>query len=117
MGPAIVQLWNARWHFALNMKGDGVFTITDVGLMAKYVFFAPGDALILSVLGYQPALATFFEMDASWLYSWKSTVISIIAWILALRIIGEIVFEMEEKSRARAAARQAHRQESERSQG
>jgi hypothetical protein len=93
-----LQLWQARWHFAADMNGDGVFTISDVWLMAKYVYFAPGDALILSVMAVSPKLATFFEIDAGWLYGWVSSVISGIIWFW---MFGTILWaSIEEKKKA-----------------
>jgi hypothetical protein len=85
--PAMTLLWNARWHFAADMNGDGIFTISDVWLMVKYVYFAPGDLVIFAHLSDRE-LPTLFELDASWLYGWTSGVISGLVWFIVLGIIG-----------------------------
>ena len=83
----MILLWNARWHFAADMNGDGVFTITDVWLMVKYVYFAPGDLIIFAHLSDRE-LPTLFELDANWLCGWTSGVISGVIWFMVLGIIG-----------------------------
>ena len=88
--PAMTLLWNARWYFALDMNGDGIFTIDDVWLMVKYVYFAPGDLVIFAHMA-DPDLPTLVEVDGSWLYGWTSSVISGIVWFVVLGIIGAIV--------------------------
>jgi hypothetical protein len=89
------------------MHGDGVFTISDVWLMVKYVYFAPGDLLILSLMAENPKFAAFLELDASSLYGWKSGVISGIAWLIALSAVRAIASAMGEKSN-RYAMREKH---------
>jgi hypothetical protein len=94
--PAMTLVWNARWHFAIDMNGDGVFTLDDVWLMVKYIYFAPGDLLIFGHM-VDPDLPTLFELDASWLYGWASGVISGIVRFIALGIFGAIVSAIVEK--------------------
>ena len=84
--PAMTLLWNARWYFALDMNGDGIFTIDDVWLMVKYVYFAPGDLVIFAHMA-DPDLPTLVEVDASWLYGWTSGVISALVWFIVLGTI------------------------------
>jgi hypothetical protein len=84
--PEKTLLWDARWHFAIDMNGDGVFTIDDVWLMVKYVYFAPGDWLVFGHMA-DPDLPTLFELDSSWLYGWASGVISGLVWFIVLWII------------------------------
>jgi hypothetical protein len=79
------------------MNGDGVFTIDDVWLMVKYVYFAPGDLVIFAHMA-DPDLPTLFELNASWLYGWASGVISGIAWFIALGIFCAIVSAIAEMS-------------------
>jgi hypothetical protein len=99
MSPATTQLWNARWYFATDMNGDGVFNFIDVWLMVKYVYFAPGDLLIFAHIA-DPELPTLFEPNASWLYGWASGVFSGIAWLLTLGAIGAITSAILKKSAA-----------------
>jgi hypothetical protein len=69
------------------MNGDGIFTIDDVWLMVKYVYFAPGDLVIFAHMA-DPDLPTLVEVDASWLYGWTSGVISALVWFIVLGTIG-----------------------------
>ena len=85
--PAMTLLWNARWYFALDMNGDGIFTIDDVWLMVKYFYFAPGDLVIFAHMA-DPDLPTLVEVDASWLYGWTSGVISALVWFIVMGTIG-----------------------------
>ena len=105
MSPAMTQLWNAPWRFAAEMHGSDVFTITNVWLMMKYVYFAPGDLLILSLMVANPKLAAFLELDASKLYGWASGVISGIAWLTALSAVRAVASAIVEK-RGRYAMRE-----------
>jgi hypothetical protein len=45
--------WNIRWKIAWDMNGDGMVTISDVWLWLKWIFFAPGDLLLLLLMKYR----------------------------------------------------------------
>jgi hypothetical protein len=97
--PEMILLWDARWHFAADMNGDGVFTIADVWLMVKYVYFAPGDAIIFAHMTDPelPTLLTLFEPDASWLYGWASGVLSGLVWFVVLWIIAAHIRSLRQR--------------------
>ena len=80
-------LWNARWRFPSDMNGDGVVTISDAMLWAKWIFFAPGDALFLATMKFAPGVAAFFELSLS---GGLSALVSVPLWFIALTIFGLI---------------------------
>jgi hypothetical protein len=85
-------------------NGDGVFTIDDVWLMVRYVYFAPGDLLVFGQMA-DPDLPTLFDLDASWLYGWASGTISGLVWFIVLGIISAIVLAIVEMSGRNGAAK------------
>lgn len=81
--------WEARWYFAADANGDGAVTISDVWEWVLYVFFAPGDLLLLWIMG-APDLARFLELDASSLQGWGSGFISACVWVAFLSAISSL---------------------------
>jgi len=53
------------WHFVADMNLDGSFTISDVWLWFKWLYFYPGDGLVYLFLNKTPSIADFFEMTTS----------------------------------------------------
>lgn len=79
--------WHARWQLEFDMNHDGAITISDVWAWLMWLYFAPGDFIILGTVKYFPALAKFFEIDASMTYGRLSFCLSTILyllWILGL---------------------------------
>lgn len=78
------QAWDSRWGFPKDINGDGLVTISDVGGWVSWVFFAPGDFLLLATVQFTPRLAIFFEMSPAMLSGWLSGALSVILWLIAL---------------------------------
>ena len=57
------RLWEERWTFDADMNGDGVVNLSDVWLWVNWLFFAPGDLLLLLCMTHLPELAVFLEID------------------------------------------------------
>jgi len=64
----------------LDVNHDGLFTITDVELLAKYIGCWPGNFL-LNVLRHTP-LGTFFEIGPFDQYTTAAWTISVIVWLV-----------------------------------
>jgi hypothetical protein len=80
--------WNERWRFAWDMNGDGVTTISDTLLWLKWLFFAPGDWVLLMIMQHAPNIGVYFEMspDKS-LYGFGSAILSIFGWLWVWQMI------------------------------
>ena len=59
------RLWDERWTFTADMNGDGAVNLSDLWLWAQWMFFAPGDLLLLVCMKHFPGLALFLELDAA----------------------------------------------------
>jgi hypothetical protein len=71
--------WTLRWRIAQDMNGDGALTISDVLAWCKWLFFAPGDYLLLVTMMEWTQVAAFFEMDTSMLPGWAAGFLSVFA--------------------------------------
>ena len=82
--PRIGEISSAydRWAFQLDMNCDGGFTTSDVWLMAKSVFVAPGDFLLMTLSSTE--LSTYVELSNLRLGGGASLVMSIVGWIIIL---------------------------------
>jgi len=89
------QMWVDRWTFVKDMNGDGAVTISDVWATVIWIVFAPGDAIILSVMSAAPAVARFLEIDGTWLFSWKSGVLSFFCIFIAFALYGALLDLLE----------------------
>ena len=74
--------WNIRWKIAWDMNGDGVVTISDAWLWLKWIFFAPGDLLLLLLMSYGAPIALFLEINPASMSGMLSGVISAIVWYI-----------------------------------
>ena len=72
--------WNVRWQIALDMNGDGLVTISDMWLWLKWIFFAPGDLLLLLLMKYWTPIALFLEISPKDLSGFFSGLISSFVW-------------------------------------
>ena len=70
------------WHFAWDMNADGLFTISDVWLLIKQVFYLPGDSLLFLILVERPGTATFLELSTANSHGFLTGVDSAISWIV-----------------------------------
>ncbi|MFM9847698.1 MAG: hypothetical protein ACKVP3_11125 [Hyphomicrobiaceae bacterium] len=71
-----------RFRFATDMNGDGLFTISDVWLWLKWLFFAPGDGVLLFLMAFMPDISDFLEVDQGSMYGWLSGFLSAVLWIV-----------------------------------
>src|SRR5262245_60359150 len=92
--PIIEQLrsaadfaWHARWNIVSDMNGDGAVTISDAWLWFKWLFFAPGDFLLLLLMKYGTATALFLEINPDSLYGMLSGFISVVIWLFILKAL------------------------------
>src|SRR4051812_49330686 len=86
--------WAIRWNFAWDMNGDGQITITDFGLIFKWLFYAPGDWLVLIMMSSFSDVAAFFEISLLHLQSWFSLTVSAIVWYMMFGGIWGVVKDM-----------------------
>jgi len=76
------------WKPVSDMNGDGLTTISDVSAWFGWLFYYPGDLIILFIKSYpEPALlfeqlATFFETTTPQYGGWISFFISLVAWLV-----------------------------------
>ena len=74
------QMVAARlWFFEADMDQNGVITISDLWLWIQWLFFYPGDLLILGIMKFGD-IHTFFELSSSTFGNWFSGIISFIFW-------------------------------------
>ena len=85
MGAAMNDICR-RFHFAKDMNGDFMFTITDVRLMIEFVWFLPVKTL-LALIETTPGNATFFEIDCSTATSWGGGILAFFGWIAIFWLI------------------------------
>ena len=65
---------------AEDMNGDGRFTISDIGLWIKYLFFFPVDYLIGFFITKFPTFTEFIELGPNWCHAFPSGVFGIFTW-------------------------------------
>ncbi len=78
--------WAERWQFVKDANGDGLITISDAMGWLGWVFFAPGDWLLLMLMSHAPSIALFFEITPAMLYGTLSGIVSPVIWISLLLI-------------------------------
>jgi hypothetical protein len=81
--------WDERWRFVWDMNGDGVYTISDTLLVAKWLFFAPGDWFLLMVIRHAPDMGVYFEITPKDLYGFGSGAISILCWMFVVGTVSQ----------------------------
>jgi hypothetical protein len=86
--PAVhSQMEAARlWVFKADMDFNGLVTISDTWLWFKWLFFYPGDFLILAIMKFGD-IQTFLELSASTFGNWFSGIISFIFWLHPIVIV------------------------------
>ena len=84
------QMVAARlWFFEADMDQNGVITISDIWIWVQWLFFYPGDLLILGIMKFGD-IHTFFELSSSTFGNWFSGIISFAFWFT--NILGLVVF-------------------------
>lgn len=74
-----------------DQNGDGTLTISEIGPWLLEFLLLPGDAAILLMLRYVPALAGFFELGTDDLGGTFSIVTSIVLWLACVVAVGAFV--------------------------
>ncbi len=82
--PSIDAAWHERWHVALDMNRDGTVTISDIWAWVPWLYYAPGDLVLLSTITYLPEAAKFLELDTTMLSGRLSGSLSAIFYLLWL---------------------------------
>ena len=75
------QQMEGRWFIEKDMNCDGAFTISDIGLWLKWVFFLPGDGALWLLL-QRPGLANFLELSPASYSGWGTGLASGVLWLL-----------------------------------
>ena len=73
-----------QWFPSLDMNYDGVFTISDVGLWFPWLFFFPGDLIVLVFINIIPPLGRFFEMNVESYGGIFSAIVSVLFWFMLI---------------------------------
>jgi hypothetical protein len=94
MGPVNWRFYR-NWDMAWDMNRDGAFTITDIQLLLKSIYFYPGD-YVVSLVG-PTALGRFLEMTPLSYGGWGSGVVSFFCWLLVLVMVLGVVEEFRPK--------------------
>ena len=74
-----------RFHIVKDMNGDGMFSISDVWLIIKFIWWLPAKAVVYMAQG--STLAAFFEVTCSTGESWGGGIFSLAAWFFAFVLI------------------------------
>jgi hypothetical protein len=70
------------WILKKDMNFDGAFTITDIWLFLKSLFFYPGDYLIMHFIN--TGIGKFFEFSANDYGGFVSGLASFFAWLFII---------------------------------
>lgn len=81
--------FDSRWNYALDLNGDGTFTVSDIAAWFWYILYAPGDGLIYAFSLF-PDTNAFFELSPESYYSGWSLAVSIALWLIGLSILGDL---------------------------
>jgi hypothetical protein len=84
------RAWDQRWAFE-DVNGDGLITISDASGLFSWLFTAPGDWLILTLITRAPDVALFFELTPDALSGLFSSLVSLCIWGGFALILGEAV--------------------------
>ena len=79
-----------RFYFAQDMNGDGIFSISDIWLMIKYVWLLPSRAVV-SFFHSNRDWARFFEIDCSTGESFGGFLFSLVAWFFVLCMVAGLL--------------------------
>jgi hypothetical protein len=86
--PAITQLkeaaeiaWAARWQFSWQMDADSIISISNALHSIGWIFFAPGDFILLETMLHPTRLALFFNISPDDLSGFGSGTLSFLWWV------------------------------------
>lgn len=72
------------WSFISDMNCDGAVTISDVTLWTKWLYFYPGDLLVMLIVRETPNVARFFEITDADYGKLVSFAVSGLFWLLCV---------------------------------
>ena len=77
-----------NWAFTADMNYDGIVTISDVWLWFKWLYFYPGDLLLLLTMEFLPSFSAFLEISPENFGGTFSGIIGFFIWfVLFLKFI------------------------------
>jgi hypothetical protein len=76
------------------MNGDGAMTGADTWLWLKWVFFAPGDLLLLLLMKFGTDAAVFLQVNPSDLSGWITGLLSAAIWLVLIAIATERAYAL-----------------------
>lgn len=76
-----------QWFIFKDINCDGLFTITDVALGLKWLFFLPGEAFFQWLL-HMERLAVFLEVAPDISSGWIPILFSVVTWLVFLILTG-----------------------------
>lgn len=85
---------------ALDITGDGAFTLSDLSAWALHLFLLPGDAAIAALVEYLPGFARFLELGADDYGGTVSIAISVLTWLVVVILFGLVVNTIRNLDRA-----------------
>lgn len=71
--------YDIHWRPRIDFNSDGAFTITDVLLWCRWLFFVPGDVMISAFLQF-PSFSAFFEIYSGSYGGTGALIMSCIYW-------------------------------------
>lgn len=86
-----------RWAFRQDMDQDGLISGTDFLLWGEWLFYLPGDSLLLATMRWLPDVAAMFALSEASFGQTLSKLLSIAGWVLGLWGIGHLVADLDEE--------------------
>lgn len=83
--------WNHRWLFVKDANGDGAISLEDVPQWFAWLFFAPGDWAILTLIKHRPETALFLEITPQMQSGLFSGLLSLGVWLVIGAFVGAII--------------------------
>jgi len=80
--------WQARWQLSWDMNNDGSVSIGDFWLFLRWVFFVPGDFVLLLMMLHATTIALYLGMGVKLLSGAISGAISAVVWIVTFGFFG-----------------------------
>ena len=87
-----------RFKIVFDLNGDGAFTISDVWEWVKWIYFAPGDYLIIQLLNTEVGhteVGRFFELSPAYIGGIARGAFSAVVLLIAF-FIWELQFALED---------------------
>ena len=91
------QQEEGRLFIAKDMNCDSAFIVSDIWPLFEWVFFLPGDLLVLALMEELPEVATFLELTPAESFGGSlSGVVSFLAWAFVLCFVAGIWISITE---------------------